>query len=61
MRKQLQGISLILFGILLAVFALSGYHIPLVRSFDNFACYASIVFGVVGLILVFKDSDDNKK
>lgn len=55
MKKQLQGIALILFGILLAVFALFDPWLPIIdSSIADFANYASVVMGIIGLILVFK-------
>lgn len=55
MKKQLRGIALILFGILLAVFALFGPWLPIVgRYIADFANYASVVVGIIGLVLVFK-------
>ena len=55
MKKQLQGIALILFGILLAVFALFNPRIPILDLYvATFANFASVTIGIIGLILVFK-------
>lgn len=55
MKKQLQGIALILFGILLAVFALFDPWIPIIGSYiADFANYASLAVGIIGLVLMFK-------
>lgn len=55
MKRQLQGIALILFGILLAVFALFNPWLPIVGSYiADFANYASVIVGVLGLFFVFK-------
>ena len=55
MKRQLQGIALILFGVLLAVFALFNPWLPIVGSYiADFANYASVIVGVLGLFFVFK-------
>ena len=55
MKRQLQGIALILFGVLLAVFALFNPWLPIVDSYiADFANYASFIVGVIGLFFVFK-------
>ena len=55
MKRQLQGIALILFGILLAVFALFGPWLPIVgRYVADFANYSSVVVCIIVLVLVFK-------
>ena len=55
MKRQLQGIALILFGILLAVFALFNPRIPILDLYvATFANFASVAVGIIGLILVFK-------
>ena len=55
MRKQLQGISFILFGILLALFAFVDPWIPILDSvLSKVAGYACLVFGIIGLILALR-------
>ena len=55
MRKQLQGISLILFGILLALFALVNPWIPIIDDLlGTVSGYASIICGIIGVILALK-------
>ena len=55
MKRQLQGIALILFGILLAVFALFNPRIPILDLYvATFANFASVIVGVLGLFFVFK-------
>ena len=55
MRKQLQGISLLLFGILLALFALVNPWIPIIDDLlGTFSGYASIICGIIGVILALK-------
>ena len=52
MRKQLQGLSLILFGILLALFALVNPWIPIIDDLlGTVSGYASIICGIIGIIL----------
>ena len=51
MRRQLQGISLILFGILLALFALVNPWIPIIDDLlGTISGYASIICGIIGVI-----------
>ena len=53
MRRQLQGISLILFGILLALFAQVNPWIPIIDDLlGTVSGYASIICGIIGVILV---------
>lgn len=55
MRRQLQGISLILFGILLALFALVNPWIPIIDDLlGTVSGYASIICGIIGVILALK-------
>ena len=55
MRKQLQGISLILFGILLALFSQVNPWIPIIDDLlGTFSGYASIICGIIGVILALK-------
>lgn len=54
MKRQLQGIALILFGILLGI-AEGDLNSYLVRHFEAFPfAAAGLVIGLVGLILAFK-------
>lgn len=55
MRRQLQGISLILFGILLALFAQVNPWIPIIDDLlGTVSGYASIICGIIGVILALK-------
>ena len=55
MRRQLQGISLLLFGILLALFALVNPWIPIIDDLlGTVSGYASIICGIIGVILALK-------
>lgn len=55
MKKQLQGISLILFGILLALFALVNPWIPIIDDLlGTVSGYTSIICGIIGVILALK-------
>lgn len=55
MKKQLQGISLILFGIIMMMFSALDPWVPV---FDDAltapALWAGVVCGIVGLIVSFK-------
>jgi len=52
MKRQLQGIALILFGILLALFSV--VLAPNVQGdYDVLPCVLGGIFGVVGLFFVF--------
>ena len=54
MKRQLQGMALILFGILLGI-AEGDLNSYLVRHFEAFPfAAAGLVIGFVGLVLVFK-------
>lgn len=52
MKRQLQGIALILFGILLALFSVV-LAPNLQGDYDIIPCVLGGIFGVVGLIFVF--------
>lgn len=55
MKNQMQGIALILFGILLACFALFDPIIPIVDLYvAPFANFAGVLVGIVGLVMVFR-------
>ena len=58
MKKQLQGITLILFGILLSA---SGYSLN-DTLFSNFSDlpfgFLGVIIGIVGLVFVFKEASD---
>ncbi len=52
MKRQLQGIALILFGILLALFSV--ILAPNVQGdYDVLPCVLGGILGVIGLIIVF--------
>jgi len=52
MKRQLQGIALILFGILLALFSVI-LAPGLQGDYDMLPCLLGGIFGVAGLIFVF--------
>ncbi len=55
MKKQLQGISFILFGILLALFAIVDPWIPILDDIlGTVSGYACLIFGIIGLILALR-------
>jgi hypothetical protein len=57
MRKQLQGIALILFGILLGVVD-GTLNYTILHSVTDFPfALLGLVIGIVGLIFVFQNSD----
>lgn len=54
MKKQLQGINFILFGIMLMMFARIDPWIPFVGSLSFIALWAGLVSGIVGVIFSLK-------
>ena len=55
MKKQLQGIALILFGVLLMMFSMIDPWIPIVDDlFTPIAFWAGLVSGIIGLVLSFQ-------
>lgn len=55
MKKQLQGISLILFGFMLMMFSVLDPYVPFVGEFfTETALWAGLVFGIAGLVFSFK-------
>lgn len=55
MKKQLQGIALILFGVLLMMFSSIDPWIPIVDDFFTpIALWAGLVSGMIGLVLSFQ-------
>lgn len=60
MKKQLQGISLILFGILLMLFCVLDPWIPIVDDILNNTLFlwGGLVSGIIGLFFVFTDKVD---
>ena len=55
MKKQLQGIALILFGILLMLVALIDPWIPVIEDIgSNIILLIGLASGIVGLIFTFK-------
>jgi len=58
MKKQLQGISLILFGIILEMFAMIDPWVPIFDSaLTVVAIWAGIICGIVGLVFSFKKEE----
>ena len=54
MRKQLQGISLILFGIMLILFSMVNPRLPIVGGIPAFlAFWVGPASGIVGLVFSF--------
>ena len=59
MKRQLQGIALILCGIFLVLFSQFAPWFPIPGYNDtDLAAYGSIVVVIVGLVRVFKDKPD---
>lgn len=55
MKKQLQGIALILFGILLMLVALIDPWIPIIDDIgSDIVLWLGITSGIVGLVFTFK-------
>lgn len=55
MKKQLQGIALILFGILLMMFSVIDPWIPIVDDlFTPIVFWGGLVSGIIGLVLSFQ-------
>ncbi len=58
MKKQIQGIALILFGILLSVSDYSLNH-TILSSFSDFPfALVGVATSVIGLVFVFKNTND---
>ena len=58
MKKQLQGISLILFGILLMIFSMVDPWLPIIDdSLTPIAFWAGMLCGIAGLVFSFKKED----
>ncbi len=63
MNRQLKGIALILFGILLLIFSIIDPWIPIINSdfLDDIELWTGFILGIVGLIFALKnDSNENK-
>lgn len=57
MRKQLQGISLILFGIMLILFSMVNPWLPIVGGIPAFlAFWVGLASGIVGLVFSFRNT-----
>ena len=55
MQKHLEGIALILFGILLMIYASLNPWIPIIGSYIvDIACYGGLIAGIGGLYVIFK-------
>ena len=55
MKKQLQGISLILFGLMLMMFLMIDPWLPIVDDgLTEVAFWVGLIFGIVGLVFSFK-------
>ncbi len=61
MKKQLQGFSLILFGVLLNVFGVGAIIEHFFGGgYDILPCFIGVAVGVLGLFFVFKKHDDKE-
>ena len=57
-KKQLQGISLILFGIILEIYAMIDPWVPIFEGvLTVVSLYGGVVSGIVGLIFSFKSKE----
>ena len=57
MKKQLQGISLILFGIMLILFSMVNPWLPIVGGIPAFlAFWVGLASGIVGLVFSFRNT-----
>ena len=58
MKKQLQGISFILFGVLLMMFTMINPWVPIVGSvFKSISLWVGLISGIVGIIFSFMKED----
>lgn len=53
MKKQLQGIGLILFGMLLLWFSDNDPWVPIIGGVSFISLWSGLVFGIVGVVLLF--------
>ena len=59
MKKQLQGIALILFGILLMLVALIDPWIPIIDDIgSDIVLWLGVASGIAGLVFTFKQEKD---
>ncbi len=63
MNRQLKGIALILFGILLLIFSIIDPWIPIINSdfLDDIELWTGFILGIVGLIFALKNDSNEKK
>jgi len=57
MKKQLQGIALVLFGLLLVMIAVIDPWIPIIEDI-SFLWVLGLASGIVGLIFCFKKDNE---
>ncbi len=57
MKKRLQGISLILFGIMLILFSMVNPWLPIIGGIPAFlAFWIGLISGIAGLVLSFRNT-----
>ncbi len=62
MNRQLKGIALILFGILMLIFSIIDPWIPIIDgAFSTIALWGGLLPGIVGLIFALKNDSNEKK
>ncbi len=62
MNRQLKGIALILFGILMLIFSIIDPWIPIIDSaFSTIALWGGLLLGIVGLVIALKNDSNEKK
>ncbi len=54
MKKQLQGIGLILFGMLLLWFSEIDPWVPIIEGLEFVSLWGGLVSGIIGVVLLFK-------
>jgi membrane-bound ClpP family serine protease len=55
MEKKLQGIALILFGIMLLLISMHSPWIPIIGTdYTDLALWIGIILGIVGFVFVFR-------
>ncbi|MGI6180889.1 MAG: hypothetical protein ACOYIE_02285 [Agathobaculum sp.] len=54
MKKQLQGIGMILFGMLLLWFSEIDPWVPIVEGLGTVSLWGGLVAGIIGVVLLFR-------
>ena len=57
MKKQMQGIGLMLFGIIMMLFPMINPWIPIFDDLSSFALWIGVLCGIVGLVFIFSKED----